>query len=183
MSLAELTLSYGYLAVFLGTFLEGETVLVMAGFAAYGGYLNLYWVMGVATLGSFMGDQLFYFLGTRYGRQILERFPILKPRAARVLALIERYHTPLIPGIRFMYGLRIVAPLVFGMSAIPWYRFFLLNLLGALVWAILVSGAGYLFGEVLELLLADIHRYEAILLASLAVAGIAVWLGYLWRHR
>ena len=42
---------YGYLAVFIGTVLEGETVLVMAGYAAHRGYLDLGLVMAVATFG------------------------------------------------------------------------------------------------------------------------------------
>lgn len=60
MTLATFLLSYGYIAVLLGTFLEGETILIMAGFAAQSGYLNLYWVIGVATIGSFLGDQLYF---------------------------------------------------------------------------------------------------------------------------
>lgn len=58
MPLADLLREYGYYAVFLGTFLEGETVLVMAGFAAHSGYLQLPWVIAVA--GGTLGDQLYF---------------------------------------------------------------------------------------------------------------------------
>lgn len=183
MSLAALLLNYGYIAVFLGTFLEGETILIMAGFAAHRGYLDLRWVMAVATVGSFLGDQLYFYLGARYGWRILNRFPKLKPRAVRVQALLERYHLPLIPGIRFLYGLRMVGPLVIGMSSVSWTRFFALNLLGAIVWAVLVGGSGYLFGNAMELVLADLRHYEEALLALMAMGGIIIWLSYYWRHR
>ncbi|MDD5180263.1 MAG: DedA family protein [Gallionellaceae bacterium] len=183
MSLAALLLNYGYIAVFLGTFLEGETILIMAGFAAHRGYLDLRWVMAVATVGSFLGDQLYFYLGARYGWRILDRFPKLKPRAVRVQALLERYHLPLIPGIRFLYGLRMVGPLVIGMSSVNWTRFFALNLLGATVWAVLVGGSGYLFGNAMELVLADLRHYEEALLALMAMGGIIIWLSYHWRHR
>ena len=183
MSLTALLLNYGYFAVFLGTFLEGETILIMAGFAAHRGYLDLRWVMAVATAGSFMGDQLYFYLGARYGWHILNRFPKLKPRAARVQALLERYHLPLIPGIRFMYGLRMVGPLAIGMSSVSWARFFALNLLGAILWAVLIGGSGYLFGNAMELVLADLRHYEEALLALIAIGGIIVWLNYRWRHR
>ena len=183
MSLTALLLKYGYIAVFLGTFLEGETILIMAGFAAHRGYLDLRWVVIVATVGSSLGDQIYFYLGTRYGWRILNRFPKLKPRAARVQVLLERYHLPLIPGIRFLYGLRMVGPLVIGMSSVSWLRFFVLNLLGATVWAVLISGLGYLFGNALELVLTNLRHYEEALLALMAVAGIIVWLVYRWRQR
>lgn len=183
MSLAALLMNYGYLAVFLGTFLEGETILIMAGFAAHRGYLDLRWVMAVATLGSFLGDQLYFCLGARYGWRILNRFQNLKPRAARMQALLERYHLFLIPGIRFLYGLRMVGPLVIGMSAVSWGRFLMLNLLGAALWAVLIGGSGYLFGNAMEWMLADLRHYEEALLAMLATGGLAVWLSYRLRHR
>jgi membrane protein DedA with SNARE-associated domain len=183
MSLTALLVKYGYAAVLLGTFLEGETILVMAGFAAHRGYLDLYWVIGVATFGSFLGDQLYFYLGARYGWRILNRYPRFKPRALRVQALLDRYHLPLILGIRFLYGLRIVGPFAIGMSSVSRIRFFILNLLGAIAWAALIGGAGYLFGYALELLLSDIQRYEEWLLALIVIASVAVWIFYRWRQR
>lgn len=183
MTLAGLVQDYGYYAVFLGTFLEGETILVMAGFAAHSGYLELPWVIAIAAVGGTLGDQLYFYLGRRYGPQILARFPRLQPRAAKVAALLQRYHLPLIISIRFMYGLRTVGPLVFGMSRLGRMRFFALNLTGALLWAVLVGGAGYLFGSALELLIADLRRYEGTLLALMAGIGVFAWLVRRWRRR
>lgn len=176
MPLADLVREYGYFAVFLGTFLEGETILVMAGFAAHRGYLQLPWVVAVAALGGTLGDQLYFYLGWRYGRRILARMPQLRRRVARVKALLWRYHLPLILSIRFMYGLRTVGPFAFGVSRLGRARFFILNLAGALLWAPLVGGAGYLFGSVLALFLADLRHYEETLLALMAVVGAAFWL-------
>jgi membrane protein DedA with SNARE-associated domain len=183
MTLASLIQEYGYAAVFAGTFIEGETVLIMAGFAAHRGYLVLPWVMATATLGSFLGDQLFFFLGRRYGTRLLQRFSILEARARRMRALLDRYHLPVILGVRFLYGLRTVGPMVIGMSHVPWPRFFLLNLLGAISWAIAVTSAGYLFGEALSLLMTNVRHYEAALLGVIALLGIAFWLMYRWRQR
>ena len=52
--------SYGYLAVFVGAFLEGETILALAGLAAYRGYLDFYAVVAIALFAGFAGDQFFY---------------------------------------------------------------------------------------------------------------------------
>src|SRR5271169_5451586 len=105
---------YGYLAVFVGALLEGETILVMAGFLAHEGYLNLAGVMAVAAFGGFLGDQFFFALGRLRGRQILARFPSIQARATRVGALVIRHQNWLIVFIRFMYGLRVAGPILLG---------------------------------------------------------------------
>ena len=59
--------SYGYLAVAIGTFLEGETILALGGLAAHRGYLSFRDVVIVALLCGFAGDQFFFFLGRYHG--------------------------------------------------------------------------------------------------------------------
>ena len=58
MDFAALVHTYGYAAVFIGSFLEGETTLALGGFAAQRGHLALPWVIAVAEAGGFLGDQL-----------------------------------------------------------------------------------------------------------------------------
>jgi membrane protein DedA with SNARE-associated domain len=167
---------YGYLAVFVGALLEGETILVMAGFLAHEGYLNLAGVMAVAAFGGFLGDQFFFALGRLRGRQILARFPSIQARATRVGALVIRHQNWLIVFIRFMYGLRVAGPILLGMTEVSHVRFAVINLLGAMIWALLIGGAGYLFGQAVEMFLHDAKRYEAFLLAALLGLGICVWI-------
>jgi membrane protein DedA with SNARE-associated domain len=167
--------NYGYFAVFVGALLEGETVLIMAGFAAHRGLLLLPPIIAVAAAGGFLGDQLFFTLGRLRGRQMLTRFPTLTRQTDRVDALLHRHSTWLIIGVRFMYGLRIAGPLLLGMSRVSHLKFALLNALGAALWAAVVTGAGYVFGQAVELMLQDARRYEIELLAGIAVAGALVW--------
>ncbi|MGB7541037.1 MAG: DedA family protein, partial [Burkholderiales bacterium] len=108
MNLADLIQTWGYGAVFAGALLEGETLLLLGGFAAHRGHLSLPLVIGVAVLGSFIGDQFYFQLGRRGGARLLARFPRLAPGAARVHALLERHHLPIILSLRFLYGLRTV---------------------------------------------------------------------------
>ena len=60
MDLQSIIENYGYAAILIGTFLEGETILVLAGLAAHQGYLVLSWVILAAFVGSLCGDQLFF---------------------------------------------------------------------------------------------------------------------------
>ena len=92
MNIAEWVQSYGYAAVAAGTFLEGESVLLVAGAAAARGHLALPVVIAIAAFASFLGDQMYFWVGRRYGTALLARYPSLQPRAARVNGLLERHH-------------------------------------------------------------------------------------------
>ena len=117
--------TYGYWAVLIGTFLEGETILVLGGLAAHLGYMNLTGVILAAFAGSLCGDQFFFFLGRHHSTFLLTRRPSLTPKLERANRLIDRFQTPLILGFRFLYGLRTVMPFAIGVSKIPVIRFFI----------------------------------------------------------
>jgi membrane protein DedA with SNARE-associated domain len=174
MDLPALIDSYGYLTVFIGAFLEGETILALAGLAAHRGYLDFYTVVVVAMIAGFAGDQLYFFLGRAKGQKILEKFPDAHERANRFDQLLSRWHAPLIIGIRFMYGFRIVGPILLGMGRVPAWKFMAYNFVGAALWAPLVASIGYLFGGILEALLHDLKRFELWAFAALALAGALV---------
>jgi membrane protein DedA with SNARE-associated domain len=176
MTLPELIQTYGYGAILAGTLLEGESVLLLGGFAAHRGYLDLPTVVGVAILGSFLGDQIWFFLGRRKGARLLERYPKYAAPAARAQALLARYHMPLILSVRFLYGLRTVLPFVIGMSDISTARFQVLNFGGAVLWSVTITAGGYLFGHAVEYALGDLRHYEEILLGVIAAGALAFWL-------
>jgi membrane protein DedA with SNARE-associated domain len=184
MSLAELLDRYGYVAVLLGTFLEGETILVMAGFAAHQGYLHLPGVMLAAFLGSLAGDQLAFFAGRLYGKRIVARYPRLEGGVKRASGLLERRGTLLLLGFRFVYGIRNLMPFTAGLSHISVARFAFLNVLGALLWSVLVGAAGYTFGGGFELVLERAkHFEEGALILMLALGGLAAVVHVLRRMR
>jgi membrane protein DedA with SNARE-associated domain len=75
MTLEQLVSDYGYAAILIGTFFEGEMVLILGGFAAHRSYLQLPWVIVCAFVGTLFGDQLFYYIGRFRGMRLLERRP------------------------------------------------------------------------------------------------------------
>lgn len=176
MNVAEWVQSYGYAAVAVGTFLEGESVLLVAGAAAARGHLALPMVIAIAAFASFLGDQLYFWVGHRYGAALLARFPSLQPRAARVNGLLERHHLLVILSIRFLYGLRVAGPIAIGMSRVSWSRFVLLNGLAATLWALLIAGMGYGAGHALVYLLKAIDADELWGLSLVLVLGLVWWL-------
>ena len=180
--LAQLLQRFGYAAVFVGTLLEGETVMLMAGFAAHQGYLQLPLVIVSAFAGGLLGDQCLFALGRWRGPQLLARFPSLNTPAAKAAQLLERHRTSIIFGIRFMYGLRTAGPLAIGMSEVPLSRFVLLNTLGAATWATLFTVIGYAFGHGAERVLGTVRDYEKDALVALAVFGCVIGLVH-WLRR
>lgn len=175
MTLATLIETHGYWVLAIGCLLEGETVLLLAGFAAHRGFLNPYAVLAIASLAGFVGDQSYFWLGRRHGPAILARWPKLARQTDRLHGLTERYRDGVIVGVRFAYGLRIAGPLLMGTSSIAAWRFALFNALGALMWAFAVAGLGWVFGQAAELALGNIRHIEGWLLLGLGVIGVIVW--------
>lgn len=174
---------YGYLALFIGTFFEGETILVLAGFLASRGYLDINLVLLTAASGGYCGDQLWYFLGRRKGRQILARKPHWEALGEKALNHLRRYPDIWVLGFRFVYGLRTVMPVAIGISGYPPLRFLLLNALSAIIWALVLGSAAFHLGSALELLLDNIKRYEIWVIAALIIAGSLLWLWRRYRNR
>ena len=183
MDIQGLIDSYGYWAVFVGAFLEGETILALAGLAAYRGYMDFWLVTLVAMFAGFLGDQFYFFLGRFKGAQILARFPNMQRRAHRFDALLSRWHAPLIVGIRFMYGFRILGPIMLGMGRVEAWRFVLYNFIGAAIWAPLIAGIGYKFGEIVESVLGNMKRFELWVFLAIVAIGLTVFIVQHLRNR
>ena len=167
---------FGYIALFLGTFFEGETILVLAGFLAFRGYMQLEYVIAVAFLGSYAGDQLWYFLGRRHGRKLLARKPRWQQMGDKALEHVRRRPDVWVLSFRFVYGLRTVMPVAIGLSGYPPLRYLILNGIGAIVWALALGFAAFHFGAVLEGMLGNLKRYELMVLGALLAIGGLLWL-------
>jgi membrane protein DedA with SNARE-associated domain len=166
---------YGYLALFVGTFFEGETILLVAGFLAHSGGLDLSLCILSAFVGSLSGDQAAFYVGRWKGRQFVEKRPAWKCRVDRVHQMLERFHEALILSFRFFYGLRNLTPFILGTTDISGIKFFILNAIGAAIWAVVFGFAGYFFGAVVATVLKDVHNVQMIILIAAAVVGTIIW--------
>lgn len=183
MDLHQLIIDYGYLALFIGTFLEGETILVLAGFLAHSGYLLLPWVIVSAFLGTFAGDQTFFYLGRSKGIGFLEKRPLWHRKTDKVFDLLHKHQIKVVLGFRFLYGVRNVTPFVIGASRMHPAKFFVLNFCGALIWAVAVAYLGYEFGDIAQAFLGEIKQYESYFLLGLALLGGLLFLRSMHNNR
>jgi membrane protein DedA with SNARE-associated domain len=172
---------YGYWVLFVGTFLEGEAILIMAGFLAFQGYLQISGVILTAFAGSFLGDQFYFYLGRAKGRALLKRFHVIARKFRQALKMIEKYGVLVAFISRFTYGFRIVLPIILGITSLSPRTFLLINLASALTWAIVFSLAGFLFGKSAALFLDDVGKYEHYLILALGGLILSAWLFHLYH--
>ncbi|OSE07932.1 hypothetical protein R523_04910 [Salmonella enterica subsp. enterica serovar Holcomb] len=180
MDINTLITHYGYAALVIGSMAEGETVTLLGGVAAHQGLLKFPLVAAAVALGGMMGDQLLYLLGRCYGGEILRRFPRYHTKIRRAQKMIQRHPYLFVIGTRFMYGFRVVGPLLIGASRLPPKIFLPLNIVGALIWALLFTTLGYLGGEVIAPWLHDLDQHLRhgvwLILAIVLVVGVRWWL-------
>ncbi|MBF0475433.1 MAG: DedA family protein [Deltaproteobacteria bacterium] len=141
---------FGYLALFIGAVIEGETFVLLAGLAAYNGILSLQWVLFWAYFGAMVGDQSFFFLGRLRGREFLDRRKNWRDRCGKVFHWLHTHQIMVLLFYRFIYGFRSVTPFVIGLTTIRTKFFIAINALVSLAWTILVAVGGYYLGYLLD---------------------------------
>src|SRR3984893_7788912 len=179
-------LAYGYWAVFFGVMLEnagvpvpGETILLIAGYFASTGEFHLALVMLIAATGAVIGDNIGFAIGHHYGRGFLlrvGRFFFLTPkRFAGMEKYFEDHGNKTILVARFITGLRVFAALLAGASKMPWRVFVVYNVAGAILWSVVITTLGYLFGQSLPLLIKWVGRSGTGLLIAAIVIAVIIW--------
>lgn len=183
MDLESLLHNYGYLLIFLGTVAEGETLLLLGGYFAQQGYLNLGAVMLTAYVGAVCGDQMFFHLGRRQAKRVLVRFPRLRDRVNVALTKVEKHQAKVVLSMRFLWGLRIALPVSLGLTDMRAARYLWLDLISAAVWATTFSLLGYAAGKVISDLIHDLKRFEYWIAGALVLAAVAALVWHAGRPR
>lgn len=187
---------YGYLAVFVGIFLEdfglpvpGETLLVTAAAIAGKEGLNIWMIVGFAWIGAVLGDNVGFLIGHSGGRTLLirhgSRIGITAERLAKVERFVERYGVPVIVVARFVVIARQLNGIAAGSLGMHWLKFLTFNCIGAALWVGFWSTLAYWLGKEIFALTAAIHNATPLVIAAAIAAAIAI-VAYLWwraRHQ
>lgn len=190
--LIERTGQWAYLVIFLGAMLEsaaflgllipGESLVLLAGFLAAQGLLDLDVLMGVVTLGAVLGDSMGYEMGRRMGRPALlqygSRFGLSDARVARADAFFARHGSKAVFLGRFVGFARALVPFLAGASQMAYRKFLPYNILGALLWASAVTLLGYFLGASWQTAGRWLGRGSAVLGGMMVFVLLLVWL---WR--
>jgi len=154
---------YGYIGIFAGTFLEGETTVLLGGIFSRLGYMNICMVMFYAFAGTLIGDCTFFSIGRCFGRAFIDRFEFIRSKVPLANRIIKHYGNFIIFIIRFLVGIRAVVLILLGCTNMKVGRFLLFSFLNSLCWSILVGLVGYLFGRVVLVFVGDIRHSETVI--------------------
>ncbi|MBI5027145.1 MAG: DedA family protein [Nitrospirae bacterium] len=173
----EFVVEYGYIAIFIGTFFEGESVLIAGGFFAQSGHLNLVTIITVATIASYVGHTAAFLLALLKGDSFinfLRRF--IKIDLTRLNKLVEKYGIFALFISQYIYGFRLLSAAFFGLMRMGPYKYFLLQFISCLTWACLMTFLGYFFGFTIKELIGDIKKYEIPIAIGIVITGFVIWI-------
>jgi membrane protein DedA with SNARE-associated domain len=139
---------------------------------AHQGYLSPWLVVLIAAVSASIGDTTYFFIGRTYGERFLARLPKrMRSPLNWAREMTRRHSTKVLLSMRFLMEMRILMPLVCGMSSIRPTRFFRYNIPTAFLWAGIFVAIGYVFGEAAKTILRDIRNAEILLIIVLALIG------------
>jgi membrane protein DedA with SNARE-associated domain len=168
---------FGYLAILLGSVIEGEAVLLLGGFFAQQGFLSLPVVVLLGVIGTYCSEAALYHLGLSKGPALMRRSPRWLAGYERFALRLHRHKYLLIIGYRFFYGMRSIAPLAIGASGIQPALFHSLNLIGTVIWTLALATLGFFFGRTIGHFLENIGGVglwiPAALLALVLIVRVA----------
>ena len=170
---------YGYWAVFIWTFIEGESVFVAAAALAAAGLMEPWKVIVVAAAGAFAGHLAFFALGRWRGMEVIQAVPFLRRHYPKANVILDKYAQWSIFIFQYLYGTRIVAAILFGASSIGFWRFFWLQVANCLSWSFIIYAVGHALGLAG---LAILHRFGMAGLVIAIVAALIVGGGLYARY-
>ncbi|OLP19904.1 DedA family protein [Leptolyngbya sp. 'hensonii'] len=186
----QIAQDYGYWAVFAGILLEnlglplpGETITLAGGFLAGSGQLDYWFVWGSAAAGAALGGNFGYWIGRLGGWPLLVRIgQVFRFRETQLIDLREKFSRNAGRTVfvgRFIALLRIFASPLAGIAGMPYLRFTLYNLTGALAWASIMVTLAFFAGRLisLEQLITWVSQFAVLALAiAIGVIVVPFWL-------
>ena len=168
---------FGYLALMIGSFFEGETAILIASSLIHKGFFSATPTIIAGFAGSFISDWLYYLIGRANGKLFVDKRPKLKSRLDPINILFQKHRLPILLSYRFLYGFRVIIPIVIGMSGVKPSQFLFFSVASGLVWAATVSTAGYLAGRYFTI---ETSLFEENLVPIvIAFASMGLFMGYL----
>ncbi|TGV16436.1 DedA family protein [Mesorhizobium sp. M8A.F.Ca.ET.173.01.1.1] len=174
---------YGLLAVFLGCVAEGESAAILGGFFAHQHVFVLWHAFAAAALGAFAGDTFFFILGRSFAdnRHVVRLRR--RPGFRRAYRLLNTHPNIFVLSNRYIYGMRLVGGVAAGLSTIAAPRFVILNAISSVIWAVLFSTIGYVFGLGAEQLIGQaLMRHERLFVGLGIGLAVAVFAWLAARH-
>lgn len=180
--LKSLIQTVGYIGVFtiiflesgmmVGFFFPGDSLLFTAGFLASQGFFDVALLAIGCFIAAVVGDTIGYSIGHKFGKRIFHKKDSLlfhKDHLVRAEKFYERHGGKTIILARFMPVIRAFAPVVAGVGSMKYSTFLFYNVIGAFLWAVVLTYAGYYLGS----LIPDVDKYLLPIVGLIILASIS----------
>jgi membrane-associated protein len=176
---------FGEAAFFAGFVVPGETAVLLGGFLASQGHLDLVTLIVVVVFAAIVGDTVGYEVGKHLGPRVLQLgiFRKHRSRLDDAQEMLRRRGGPAVFLGRWTAFFRAVMPGIAGLSRMRYPVFLFWNALGGIAWGITFSLVGYFAGASYEKVASTIGKGAAVVVVLLVVAGLVVWRVRRRRHR
>lgn len=136
---------------FVGFFLPGDSLLVIAGVLAYAGHFRIGQLLILVPLCAIVGDQIGYWIGRKAGQALYRRedsFLFRRKHLLRAHQFYEKHGGRTIILARFVPIVRTFCPPVAGAAEMPYGRYFVYDIAGGFLWVGSMLLGGYFFGHI-----------------------------------
>jgi membrane-associated protein len=170
-------LVFGEAAVFVGFVFPGETAVLLGGFLASQGHLDIRTLIVLVVVCAIVGDTVGYEVGKHLGPRVV-RMRVFQKRQARIdkaQDMLRRRGGPAVFLGRWTAFFRAVMPGIAGLSRMRYRTFLLWNALGGLVWGVTYSLVGYFAGASYQKIASYLGKGSAIVVALIVIVAVIVW--------
>ena len=168
--------------IMLGFFLPGDSFLFSAGLVAMSNKsIDISLLCLVVFLGAFIGDQTGYVIGRKYGRPYIDKknSPKLRGMIERAERFYEQSGWWAVVAARYFPWIRTFVPPIAGAAKMRYYSFLTANAVGALLWAVLITLAGY-YAATIPLVKSSSYALATFFIGASIISS---FVGYLRRRR
>jgi membrane protein DedA with SNARE-associated domain len=171
---------FGYIALMVGTFFEGETAILTASSLIYKGLFVFPWTVLAGFFGSFVSDWVYFLIGHYNGKVFIAKRPKLLAKVRPITDFFHRHKFQILFSYRFLYGFRVIIPLVIGMSGLRPISYLFYSIVTGLIWATTISTAGYWAGRLLTIEVSTFQNNLVYIMVGFAALGLTI--GYLVKR-
>lgn len=142
--------TYGYILLFIYSLGGGMVAIIAAGVLSYAGKMDITISIMISFIANALGDNLLFYL-SRYNKSVIDPYiKNHKRKLALAQVLMKRHGDKIIFFQKFVYGIKTLIPLAIGLTKYPLVKFTILNVISALMWAVLLGYGSYKFGSFFE---------------------------------
>lgn len=167
--------TYGYIILFLYSFGGGFFALVAAGALSYMGKMDITTSIMVAAVANYLGDMMLFYMA-RYNKHFVQ--PYMKNHRRKFAlshVLIKKYGNFVVFIQKYIYGIKTLVPIAFGLSKYSFFKFGILNAPASLLWALFFGLLSYWGGEQIIKAFAYVKQNPIIMPFILLTLGSLLW--------